>query len=98
VGLAQDMASGADVLAVAACWFRGSAGSGTRFITPIACPDGPPMSPPASPESLQALTPLDHAARTLPGAHPDRVAVFGHSRGTAPIMSYITKAGDVRAA
>src|SRR5262245_36663336 len=55
VRLAQDLANGGDVLAVAACWFRGSAGSGTRFITPIACPDGPPMSAPVSSESLQAL-------------------------------------------
>ena len=98
VRLAQDLASGGDVLAVAACWFRGSGGSGTRFITPIACPDGPQMSPPASPESLQALTALVQAVRTLPGAHPDRVGLFGHSRGTAPIMRYIVRAGDVRAA
>ena len=98
VRLAQDLASGGDVVAVAACWFRGSAGSGTRFITPIACPDGPPISPPASPESLQTVTALIQAVRTLPGAHPDRVALFGHSRGSAPIMSYIVGAGDVRAA
>ena len=98
VRLAQDLANGSDVLAVAACWFRGSAGSGTRFINPIACPDGPPMSPPASPESLQALAALVQAVRALPGAHPDRVGLFGHSRGAAPILSYIVKAGDVRAA
>jgi dipeptidyl aminopeptidase/acylaminoacyl peptidase len=98
VRLAQDLASGGDVLAVAACWFRGSAGSGTRFITPIACPAGPPMSPPTSPESLQALTALVQAVRTLPGAHPDRVGLFGHSRGAAPIMSYMVTPGDVRAA
>jgi alpha-beta hydrolase superfamily lysophospholipase len=30
---------------------------------------------------LQALTALVQAVRTLPGAHPDRVALFGHSRG-----------------
>jgi dipeptidyl aminopeptidase/acylaminoacyl peptidase len=98
VRLAQDLASGGDVLAVAACWFRGSAGSGTQFITPIACPDGPPMSPAASPESLQALTALVQAVRTLPGARPDRIGLFGHSRGSAPIMSYIVRASDVRAA
>lgn len=98
VRLAQDLASGGDVLAVAACWFRGSAGSGTRFITPIACPDAPPLSPPASPESLRALTALIQAVRTLPGADPGRVGLFGHSRGAAPIMSYIVSAGDVRAA
>jgi len=98
VRLAQDLATGADVLAVAACWFRGSAGSGARFITPIACPDAPPMSPPASPESVQALIALVETVRTLPGARPDRVGLFGHSRGAAPILSYIVRAGDVRAA
>ena len=98
VRLAQDLASGGGVLAVAACWFRGSAGSGARFITPIACPDGPPMSPPSSPESLQALTALVQAVRTLPGARPDRVALFGHSRGAAPILRYVVGAGDVQAA
>ena len=44
VRLAQDLADGG-VLAVAACWFRGSAGSGTRFITPISCPEAPPLPP-----------------------------------------------------
>src|SRR6185369_17276096 len=58
----------------------------------------PPLSPPASPESLQALTALIQAVRTLPGANPGRVGLFGHSRGAAPIMSYIVSAGDVRAA
>jgi dipeptidyl aminopeptidase/acylaminoacyl peptidase len=98
VRLAQDLASGGDVLAVAACWFRGSAGSGSRFITPIDCPDAPPLSPPASRESLRALTALIQAVRTLPGADPGRVGLFGHSRGAAPIMSYIVSAGGVRAA
>lgn len=97
VRLAHDLASGG-VLAVAACWFRGSAGAGTRFITPIACPEGPPMSPPSGPESLQALTALVQAVRTLPGARPDRVALFGHSRGAAPILSYVARTRDVEAA
>jgi len=98
VRLAKDLASGGDVIAVAACWFRGNAGSGARFITSIACPDGPPMPPPASPGSLQAVTALIQAVRTLPGANPDRVGLLGHSRGAAPIMSYIVSAGAVRAA
>jgi len=97
VRLAQDLASGG-FLAVAACWFRGSAGAGSRFITPISCPDGPPMSPPAGPESLQALNALVQAVLTLPGARADRVALFGHSRGAAPILSYIVRGSDVQAA
>ena len=97
VRLAQDLASGG-VLAVAACWFRGSAGTGTRFVTPIACPDAPPLSPPSSPEALQALIALVQAARTLPGAHPDRIGLFGHSRGGAPILNYILRTANVQAA
>ena len=96
VRLAQDLAGGG-VLAVAACWFRGSAGSGARFVTPIACPEAPPMPNATSPEAMQALDALVLAARTLPGARPDRVALFGHSRGAGPILSYILGAGNVQA-
>lgn len=42
VRLAEDLAGGG-VLAVAACWFRGSVGSGSRFVTPIGCPESPPI-------------------------------------------------------
>jgi dipeptidyl aminopeptidase/acylaminoacyl peptidase len=37
-------------------------------------------------------------ARTLPGARPDRVGLFGHSRGGALVLTYILRAGDVQAA
>src|SRR5262245_31111803 len=40
--------SRAGVLAVAACWFSGGSGEGTRFITPIPCADAPPLTPAAS--------------------------------------------------
>lgn len=42
VRLARDMAR-RGVLGVAACWFEGHRGVGTRFITPIECTDGPPF-------------------------------------------------------
>src|SRR5712692_11796356 len=64
VRLAQDLAGGG-VMAVAACWFRGSTGGGTRFVTPIECPDAPPIPGPLSPEEMQALDSLVQAARTL---------------------------------
>src|SRR5580765_1494980 len=41
VRLAQELGNGG-VIAVAACWFRGSTGSGARFVTPIDCPEAPP--------------------------------------------------------
>ena len=97
VRLAQDLAGGG-VLAVAACWFRGSAGSGARFVTPIGCPEAPPMPNASSPEAMQTLDALVQAARTLLGARPDRIGLFGHSRGGGPILNYILRAGNVQAA
>jgi len=97
VRLAQDLAGGG-VLAVAACWFRGSAGGGTRFVTPIDCPDAPPMPGPLSPEAFQTLDALVQAARTLPGARHDRIALFGHSRGSGPVVNYIRQRDTIRAA
>ena len=97
VRLAQDLAGGG-VLAVAACWFRGSVGSGARFVTPIGCPEAPPMPNASSPEAMQTLDALVQAARTLLGARPDRIGLFGHSRGGGPILNYILRAGNVQAA
>jgi dipeptidyl aminopeptidase/acylaminoacyl peptidase len=96
VRLARDLADGG-VLAVAACWFRGSGGGGTRFVTPIACTDAPPMPAGSSPEALVTLETLVRAARTLPGARPDRLALFGHSRGAAPVLNYILQNDTARA-
>ena len=96
VRLAQDLAEGG-VLAVAACWFRGSAGSGARFVTPIECPEAPPMPNASSPEAMQTLDALVQAARVLPGARSDRMGLFGHSRGGGPILSYVLGAGNVQA-
>ena len=97
VRLAQDLAGGG-VLAVAACWFRGSAGSGSRFVTPIGCPESPPMPGASTAEAMQIVDALVQAARTLPGARPDRIGLFGHSRGGGPILNYILRAGNVQAA
>ena len=45
----------------------GSAGSGARFVTPIECPEAPPMPSASSPEAMQTLDALVQAARALPG-------------------------------
>jgi len=97
VRLAQDLASGG-LLAVAACWFHGGGGAGSRFITPIGCPESPPMPNASSPEAMQTVDALVQAARTLPGARPDRIALFGHSRGGGATLNYILRVGDVQAA
>jgi dienelactone hydrolase len=97
VRLAQDLASGG-LLAVAACWFQGGGGAGTRFITPIACPESPPMPNASSPEAMQTVDALVQAARTLPGARPDWIALFGHSRGGGATLNYLLRVGNVQAA
>jgi carboxymethylenebutenolidase len=97
VRLAQDLARGG-VLAVAACWFQGSAGSGSRFITPIGCPASPPMPGASSPEAMRIVDALVHAARTLPEARPDRIGLFGHSRGGGAVLNYILHVRTVQAA
>jgi dienelactone hydrolase len=97
VQLARDLAR-SGLLAVAACWFSGGGGAGSRFVTPISCPEAPPMSNASSLEALQTVDALVQAARALPGARPDRVGLFGHSRGGGVTLNYILRAGDVQAA
>src|SRR5262249_32813759 len=62
VRLAQDLAGGG-VLAMAACWFRGGAGSGVRFVTPVGCPEAPPMPNPPFAEANEAYRFLGKSRR-----------------------------------
>lgn len=97
VQLARDFARGG-LLAVAPCWFSGGRGAGSRFITPIGCPDAPPMPNASSSEAMQTVDALVQAARALPDARPDRAGLFGHSRGGGATLNYILGPGKVRAA
>lgn len=97
VQLAQDLAR-AGLIAVAACWFSGGGGAGSRFVTPIACKDAAPMPNAASPEAIKIVDALVQAAGALPGADPGRVALFGHSRGGGAVLSYILGGGRADAA
>lgn len=97
VRLAQDLARGG-LLAVAACWFSGGSEAGARFITPIGCPDAPPLVRADSPEAMQRVGALVQATHALPGARPDRIALFGHSRGGGAALNYILTADNVRVA
>ena len=56
------------------------------------------MSSASSPAALEAVDALVQAVRTLPGVRPDRVAIFGHSRGGGAALHYILGAGAVQAA
>jgi carboxymethylenebutenolidase len=96
VQLAQYLAHGG-LLVVAACWFSGGGGLGSRFITSISCPDAPSMPGPASLSALQTVTALVQATRALPDARRDRVGLIAHSRGGGAALNYVLKASDVQA-
>lgn len=97
VDLARIMARNG-LVGVAACWFAGGSGPGARFVTPIGCPEAPPMRAASDPMALQAVDALVQAVRTLPGVRPDRVALFGHSRGGGATLHYVFGEPSVRAA
>ncbi|MGY3492330.1 dienelactone hydrolase family protein [Bradyrhizobium sp. USDA 4502] len=96
VRLAQDLAR-AGLLSVAACWFREGGGAGQRFITPIVWPKAPPVPDPLSDQSMQTVSALVRTVRNLPDALPNRIGLFGHSRGGGAALSYMLRAGDVQA-
>ena len=96
VRLAQDVARHG-MLAVAACWFSGGAGAGARFVTPIPCPEAPPLSAASSSAAQRAVDALVQAVRTLPDARPDQVALFGDSRGGGAALNYVLSGATVQA-
>src|SRR5262245_3329994 len=96
VDLARDFASHGFV-AIAGCWFSGGKGAGRRFITPIDCPDAPPLSAASSDTAFLAVEALVRAAREQPQVRPARVALFGHSRGGGAASQYVLKGGVVEA-
>jgi len=96
VRLARDIADGG-LIGIAACWFQGGGGAGSRFITPISCPQAPPVPPPFSPEAMRTIDALVHAARTLPGVRADRIGLFGHSRGGGAALAYLLGRDSIQA-
>jgi dipeptidyl aminopeptidase/acylaminoacyl peptidase len=85
------------VIAVAACWFSGAVGAGTRFINPIDCPDAPPMPMASDPSARQSVDALVQAVRTLPDVRTNRIGLFGHSRGGGAALNYSLGADNVQA-
>jgi dienelactone hydrolase len=80
------------VQAIAACWFSGSSGgSGSRFVTPIACPEAPSIPMASSEQALATIDALVEVARQLRGARNNRIVLFGHSRGGGAALNYILK-------
>lgn len=94
VALARDLARATGAVVVAACWFAGGRGAGTRFVSPIDCPAAPPIpSTGVAPEALAIVAALVDAVRLLPGVRADRVALLGHSRGAVAALNYALARG-----
>jgi dienelactone hydrolase len=85
-------------LAVAACWFASGGGAGVNEVTPIACPDIPPLAPGENPAAVQIVDALVQATRGLPVVRGDQVALVGHSRGAGLTLQYLLAGGNVQAA
>jgi dienelactone hydrolase len=97
VRLARDLALNG-FMAVAAGWFREGGGSGSRFVTPITCPEAPLRPDPLSPGVLRIIDALVRATGSLPQARSDRIALFGHSRGGGAVLNYVLRRRGIRAA
>jgi len=75
---------------VAACWFGGHFRGGrnprpARYADGIDCPDGPDLKQPGRDSAgvAEDLRALISAVQKLPAVRAERVALFGHSRGSA---------------
>jgi dienelactone hydrolase len=77
-------------MGIAACWFAGRKGAGTQFIRPIACKDAPPLIDVSGLNRFrlarQTIDSIVEKIKTLPGICPDRIAIFGHSRGAGAAL------------
>jgi len=87
------------IQAIAACWFSGSSGgAGSRFVTPIDCPEAPPIAMASSEQARESIDALLKAVRQLATTRADRIALFGHSRGGGAALNYILRQSGVYAA
>jgi dienelactone hydrolase len=96
VELAQAL-SRRGLLAIAPCWFAGGGGPGAKAVTPIACPGAPRMPAAGTSEGRPIVDALLAAARTLPDARRDAVALFGQSRGAGAVLNALLGGADVQA-
>lgn len=85
-------------IAVAACWFSGSGGDAVNEVSPIACPEIPPLGAGEYPEAVRFVDALVQATRALPGVAGERLALIGHSRGAGATQQYLLGGGHVQAA
>lgn len=95
--------TGNGIIGIAACWFAGRRGEGTRSITPIACDDAPPLIDVPGMDrfrlSRKTVDSLIRKVTTLPNVQEGHIALFGHSRGAGATLDYVlTHPGKVQAA
>jgi dienelactone hydrolase len=89
----------AGFIAVAPCWFSGGGGAGADAVSsPIPCPEIPPLGSGEYPQAVRLVDAVVQAARALPNARRDRLALVGHSRGGGAIQQYLLAGGQVNAA
>ncbi|HET8547421.1 MAG TPA: hypothetical protein VFL57_05440, partial [Bryobacteraceae bacterium] len=67
-----------------------------RLMTPIDCPEAPPMPSGDSPEARTIVATLFEIVRKLPDVRPDRVGLLGHSRGAGASLHYVLSGADVQ--
>ena len=95
VSLAESLA-GEGFVALAGCWFLGSAPGSPAPADLIRCPDGPPFAG-ATTSSVASVKALLAAGRKLPGVRAGGVGLVGHSRGATAALLVASTGGDVQA-
>ena len=90
------------IVGIAACWFAGRKGEGTRFITPIDCQDAPPLIDVPGVDRFRiariTIDSLIQKVSVLPYIQKNQFALFGHSRGAGASLDYLlTHPGKVQA-
>lgn len=93
--LAEDFAR-AGLAAVAGCWFAGGRAPRVPVAELIDCAQGPAFKG-ASIAATKDVMALIDAVRKLARVRPDRVGLFGHSRGAAVALLVASTGGDVQA-
>jgi dienelactone hydrolase len=91
------------IMSIAACWFAGRRGHGTRFITPIDFNDAPPLIDAPGTDRFriarQTIDSLVQKIRTFSNVRLGSLMIFGHSRGAGAALDYVlTHPGKVKGA
>ncbi len=105
IQFAADVSASGGLVTVAACWFGGNwSGAGPNADAPVGatypdgvnCPDAPVLpADPTSAAAQAAVSAIVEMTRTLPGVAPEKVGLFGHSRGSAAVVAYGLHTGGV---